>query len=142
MPQLTLTRAVYFSSAYAYSMRGVPAHENALVYGRWHAPDGRGCNFRVECSFEGEVDSLTGMLVDLAEVDAWMKAAADEFDHRDISESPRLAGKPATADALAMAFHAAVEERMTGRVRLARTRVREGAHWTSATGPALTASEK
>lgn len=124
-----LSRAIHFSSAYSYARKGETPVENEAVYGRWSAPDGFGCNFRAECSFEGPVDPLTGMVANLADVDCWLKAAAEEFDHHDLTGHPRMAGAPATADAIARAFALSVRERMPSEsgVKLVRVRLREGA---------------
>lgn len=124
-----LSRAVHFSSAYGYAVKGESAMGNEATYGRWSASDGLGCNFRAECSFEGSVDPLTGMVANLSDVDHWLKSAAEEFDHRDLTGHPRLAGSPATADAIARAFAVAVSERMPSQsgVKLIRVRLREGA---------------
>jgi 6-pyruvoyl-tetrahydropterin synthase len=134
-------RRLHFSSAYAYAAPGASPVANEAIYGRWAAPDGLGCNFTVECVFVGSIDPLTGMTVNLTDVDCWMRGVVREFDHHSLAGHFRLAGSPATADAIARAFHDAVKNAVVDHqttqaadrafVRLIKTRLREGSDsWT------------
>ena len=126
----SVSRAARFSSAYSYARANASATENAELYGRWSAVDGLGCNFRIECTFEGDIDPLTGMVANLIDIDSWMSAAVNVFDHRDLTQLQVVNRHgAATADAIAAAFEevlvAAMPPQADG-VRLTRLRLWEG----------------
>lgn len=60
--------------------------ENQSIYGKCANPYGHGHNYTVEVIVGGELDPVTGMVVDLVELDGTVKREVLEpFDHQDLN---------------------------------------------------------
>jgi 6-pyruvoyltetrahydropterin/6-carboxytetrahydropterin synthase len=102
-PIVELTRAYHFSAGHRLASAALGADENAELYGACHRPHGH--NYYVEVTVAGTPDPVTGMAVDLGEIDAAVaRVVLDEVDHRTLEEAPLLAGVITTGEGLARAF--------------------------------------
>ncbi len=61
----TLTIKTHFSAAHRLALPELSYEENVAIYGKCARPNGHGHNYHLEVSVAGEMDSRTGMLVDL-----------------------------------------------------------------------------
>jgi 6-pyruvoyltetrahydropterin/6-carboxytetrahydropterin synthase len=62
--------------------------ENQTVYGKCNNPHGHGHNYVIEVIMGGNVDSVTGMVCDLVELDACVRTEViDPFDHTNLNTS-------------------------------------------------------
>jgi len=60
--------------------------ENRKVYGKCANPHGHGHNYTVEVTVGGEIDAVTGMVYDLAQLDGCVRAEVLEpFDHQNLN---------------------------------------------------------
>jgi 6-pyruvoyltetrahydropterin/6-carboxytetrahydropterin synthase len=80
--EATLTIKTHFSAAHRLASPALSDAENYEIYGKCARPNGHGHNYHLEVSVAGEIDSRTGMLVDLTQ----LQKAIDEyivepFDH-------------------------------------------------------------
>lgn len=137
-PTTRFIRSVSFAAAHRYGSDQMSREENLKAYGDLYRDEGFGHNFLVEAHFEGEIDPLTGMIVNLVDVDAWLKSVAAKFDHKHLNEIPEFSGVVPTLERLAQKFFELVAPsvkaheaalRATGdrrTVRLAKVRVYEG----------------
>ena len=63
--------------------------ENRAAYGKCNNPHGHGHNYVVEVLVGGAVDEATGMVIDLAALDAVVQAKiVARFDHRNLNLDP------------------------------------------------------
>jgi len=63
--QATLTVKTHFSAAHRLAKPELSLAENTEIYGKCGRVNGHGHNYHLEVSVGGEIDSGTGMLVDL-----------------------------------------------------------------------------
>ena len=85
MPFL-LTRRIAFAAAHRYRIPDWSDERNAEVFGLCARPNYHGHTYTCEVTVRGELDEMTGMIVDLARVDAVLAAEVRErFDHRNIN---------------------------------------------------------
>ena len=85
MPFL-LTRRIAFAAAHRYRIPDWSDERNAEVFGLCARPNYHGHTYTCEVTVRGELDEMTGMIVDLARVDAVLAAEGRErFDHRNIN---------------------------------------------------------
>ncbi len=96
---------VYFGRRYAVSAShrlhsdALTAAENQAMYGKCSNPHGHGHNYVVEVMVAGPVSAETGMVVDLAALDAVVNAKiVDRFDHRNLNLDPAFAGEVPTTE--------------------------------------------
>ncbi len=81
------TRKFGFSAAHRYWRPEWSAEENARVFGNLTVPHGH--NYVLEVTLRGEVDPLTGMLMDLAELKRLVgESVIARFDHADLNRDP------------------------------------------------------
>ena len=100
---IELTRVYHFSAAHRLANPAVSAEDNARRYGMCARPHGH--NYYLEVTLRGEPDPVTGMVIDLAEVDGVVSTAVlDRVDHQSLEEVPQLAGVITTGEGLAQAF--------------------------------------
>ncbi len=71
-PCVLICRAIEFNGAHRYANAKMTAEENRALYGSLFSAHGWGRRFRLEVSIAGPVDPLTGMIVNLVEIDRWL----------------------------------------------------------------------
>lgn len=68
-----LTRRYWFSASHRLHSDEMSARENRAVYGKCNNPYGHGHNYALEVTVGGAVDSQTGMVCNLADLDAFVE---------------------------------------------------------------------
>ncbi len=99
---MELTRVYHFSAAHRLANLALTAEENARLYGPCAQPHGH--NYYLEVTLAGRPDPTTGMMVDVAQVDARVGAVVDRVDHRTLEDVSELTGVITTGECLARAF--------------------------------------
>ncbi|HEX4782956.1 MAG TPA: 6-carboxytetrahydropterin synthase, partial [Candidatus Sulfotelmatobacter sp.] len=64
-----LTRRYRFSASHRLHSDKMSAEENRAIYGKCNNPYGHGHNYTLEVSVSGQVDSATGMVCNLVDLD-------------------------------------------------------------------------
>jgi 6-pyruvoyltetrahydropterin/6-carboxytetrahydropterin synthase len=117
-----LTRAIEFSTSLRYWRSDLSAAENERLFGRATARHGH--NYRLEVTLRGEPDPVTGMVIDLKQLQEVLDAEIMErFDHRDLNaDTPYFDKDVPTPENFARLIHrlllAALPEGMLDRIRL------------------------
>ncbi len=77
-----LTISTHFSAAHRLAHPDLSYDENVEIYGKCARPNGHGHNYHLEVTVKGEIDSRTGMLVDLGALQAAIdEQVVEPFDH-------------------------------------------------------------
>jgi len=85
--RLHLTRRYRFAASHRLHNPQLGEEENKRVYGKCNNPYGHGHNYVVEVSVSGPVDPATGMIANLAELDAFVeREVVEPFDHTYLNE--------------------------------------------------------
>lgn len=85
--KIELGRRYRFAASHRLHTSRLSDEENYRVYGKCDNPFGHGHNYVVEVSVSGEVDSATGMIANLADLDSFVERQIIEpFDHRYLNE--------------------------------------------------------
>jgi 6-pyruvoyltetrahydropterin/6-carboxytetrahydropterin synthase len=80
--EVHITRVVGFSAAHRYHSDALSDEENRRVFGKCNRPHGHGHNYRLEVTVGGAVDPVTGMVLNLADLDRLLKEQVVEpLDH-------------------------------------------------------------
>jgi 6-pyruvoyltetrahydropterin/6-carboxytetrahydropterin synthase len=117
-----LTRAIEFSASLRYWRSDLSPAENERLFGRATARHGH--NYRLEVTLRGDPDPVTGMVLDLKQLQEILDAEImARFDHRDlIADTPYFEKEVPTPENLARVIHrlllAALPEGMLDRIRL------------------------
>jgi 6-pyruvoyltetrahydropterin/6-carboxytetrahydropterin synthase len=84
---LTLTRRYAFSASHRLHNAALSNEENQRIYGKCNNPHGHGHNYIVEVTVAGPVDEDTGMIANLADLDAFVnREVVEPFDHMNLNE--------------------------------------------------------
>jgi 6-pyruvoyltetrahydropterin/6-carboxytetrahydropterin synthase len=85
--KLHLWRRYRFSASHRLHSAQLGEEENQRVYGKCNNPYGHGHNYVVEVAVSGPVDQATGMIANLADLDAFVESEIIEpFDHKYLNE--------------------------------------------------------
>jgi 6-pyruvoyltetrahydropterin/6-carboxytetrahydropterin synthase len=82
-----LGRRYRFVASHRLHTEKLSEEENQRVFGKCNNPYGHGHNYVLEISLAGEIDAATGMIANLAELDAFVEREIFEaFDHKSLNE--------------------------------------------------------
>ena len=101
---VTITRVVRFSAAHRYHSDALSEEENERVFGKCHRPHGHGHDYRVEVAVHGPVDPVTGMVMNLADLDRILRdTVVEPLDHTFLNfDVPYFAEHVPTCENLAL----------------------------------------
>lgn len=101
----TKTARAYFGRRYMLSashrlhVDALTAEENRSAYGKCNNPHGHGHNYVIEVVVGGPVDSETGMVMNLVDLDrAVNERVMERFDHRNLNLDPAFESKVPTTE--------------------------------------------
>jgi 6-pyruvoyltetrahydropterin/6-carboxytetrahydropterin synthase len=122
-----LTRQAEFAASHFYHNPALSADENRRLFGRCNPPNGHGHNYVLQVTVKGDVNTVTGMVLDLKEMKEILeKEVMDVMDHRFLNhEVPVFATTIPTTENLAIEIWRRLSPRITTgvlhRVRLYET---------------------
>src|SRR5579875_1181020 len=111
-----LTRKCEFSASHYYYNPEFTEEENRRVFGKCANRNGHGHNYTLEVTVEGEVDPVSGFVVDLKELKEIMhREVVDVYDHRHLNlEVPEFARMIPTTENMAIAIWRRLEGKIEG----------------------------
>ena len=85
--KIELGRRYRFSASHRLHTSQLSEEENSRIFGKCNYPHGHGHNYVVEVNMSGDVDPATGMIANLAELDAFVeRQVLEDFDHKSFNE--------------------------------------------------------
>jgi 6-pyruvoyltetrahydropterin/6-carboxytetrahydropterin synthase len=101
-----LSRRYHFSASHRLHTEAYDAERNREVYGKCNNPHGHGHNYTVAVTFSGEVDPVTGMICNLADLDAFARTnLLDRFDHTNLNTLECFQDSVSTTENLSIEVH-------------------------------------
>ena len=86
MPHVTVTRRLRFNAAHRVHNPELSDEENRRLFGKCNNPNWHGHNYVLEVSVAGDIDPLTGYVVDLGELARLVEREfVDRVDHRNLN---------------------------------------------------------
>lgn len=97
-----LTRGYEFAASHRLQIDSMSDAENQSLFGKCNNENGHGHNYELEVTVTGIVDSRTGMLADIGEVDRVVrKEVVDRYDHKHLNlDLPEFDGINPTTEAI------------------------------------------
>ena len=81
-----LSRRYRMSASHRLHTELFSAEKNEIVYGKCNNPYGHGHNYTVEVMLSGEVDTVTGMVCNLGDLDGFVRREiVDRFDEHNLN---------------------------------------------------------
>jgi 6-pyruvoyltetrahydropterin/6-carboxytetrahydropterin synthase len=85
--KIELGRRYRFAASHRLHSPALSEAENTRTFGKCNNPFGHGHNYELEVSLSGEVDPATGMIANLADLDAFVeRRVLADFDHKSLNE--------------------------------------------------------
>lgn len=102
MPKTRLARRQGFQCIHKYVVPEWTEAANSSVFGACFTSSGHGHNYELEVYIEGEPDPVTGMVMNLADVDRLLKEAVSPLEGKSVQlEVPGLKGQVPTTERIA-----------------------------------------
>jgi 6-pyruvoyltetrahydropterin/6-carboxytetrahydropterin synthase len=126
-PVVTMTRLYIFSAAHRLYNPQLSDEENRAIYGKCANPYGHGHDYRLEITVRGIPDPITGMVMNLTELDALVQAEVlRHLDHKYLNEeTPPFDHIPPTSENLVAFIVEQLTPHLQGNARLYRVRLWE-----------------
>ncbi|MHB8302441.1 MAG: 6-pyruvoyl trahydropterin synthase family protein [Acidobacteriaceae bacterium] len=121
-----LTRKAEFSAAHYYYNDAWSQQENERVFGKCANRNGHGHNYTLEVTVAGDVDPVSGFVVDLKALkDVMEREVVQAYDHRHLNlEVPEFRSVVPTTENIAIAIWNRLENKIAS-AHLQRVRVYE-----------------
>lgn len=101
-----LSRRYHFSASHRLHSEAFDAAQNQTVYGKCNNPHGHGHNYTVQVTLSGQVDPVTGMVCNLADLDAFAQTnLLERFDHTNLNTLDCFQNKVSTTENLSVEIH-------------------------------------
>ena len=109
-----LTRKCEFSASHFYHNPQWSEEENLRTFGKCANLNGHGHNYTLEVTVKGEIDPVTGFVVDLKKLkDILNREVVGAMDHRHLNkEVPEFATKIPTSENIAIAIWQRLEQKL------------------------------
>jgi 6-pyruvoyltetrahydropterin/6-carboxytetrahydropterin synthase len=102
-PIAHLGRRYHFSASHRLHVDALSPSENRATFGKCNNPFGHGHNYVVEVTLSGHVDPATGMVTNLADLDAFARTnLLDPFDHANLNTLQPFLDRVSTTENLSM----------------------------------------
>ena len=83
---MRVTRIYKFAASHRLHSAQLPPELNFELYGKCNNPYGHGHNYAVHVSVSGDVDEITGRIIDLCALDRYVQdRVVNVFDHKDMN---------------------------------------------------------
>lgn len=121
-----LTRKAEFSSAHYYYNDSWSQQENERIFGKCANRNGHGHNYTLEVTVSGEIDPVSGFVVDLKALKEVIdREVTQVYDHRHLNlEVPEFRSTVPTTENIAIAIWKRLEGKIAG-AKLHQVRVYE-----------------
>ena len=115
-------RRYMMSASHRLHSAALSTEENRTAYGKCNNENGHGHNYVVEVLVGGDVDTETGMVVDLVALDRKVRdGVLDRFDHANLNLDPLFAGRVPTTENLCRAIFVLLKDALpAGELELVR----------------------
>ena len=115
MAIVTVTRRLLFNAAHRVHNPALSAEENIRLFGKCNNPHGHGHNYTLEVSVKGEIDPVTGYVIDLGRLrDLTEKYVVSVTDHRHFNfDVPYMTGINPTSENIIVGMWKVLEPLVT-----------------------------
>ena len=123
-----LSRRYRISASHRLHSDAYTPERNQAIYGKCNNPHGHGHNYLVELTVAGQVDPTTGMVCNLADLDAFAhREIVNRFDQTNLNLRPCFKTVVPTTENLCVAIYNSVESGFT-HAKLVKVRIEETAN--------------
>ena len=126
MMDVLTTKRFEFSAAHRYWNPDWSAEQNIQVFGKCTNPYGHGHNYVLEVTVAGEVDSVTGKVINVTDLKQIVGRVLTDFDHKHLNEdTPYFRERQPTTENIVQVLWTLITPGLPEGVRLHRLRLYE-----------------
>jgi 6-pyruvoyltetrahydropterin/6-carboxytetrahydropterin synthase len=108
-------RRYMLSASHRLHSDALTEEENRAAYGKCNNPHGHGHNYVIEVLVGGAIDAETGMVVDMAALDAAVRTTVvDRFDHSNLNVDPLFVNQVPTTENLCRVIFRLMKDALPG----------------------------
>jgi 6-pyruvoyltetrahydropterin/6-carboxytetrahydropterin synthase len=106
MAKVTVTRRLKFNAAHRVFNPALSDEENTALFGKCNNPNWHGHNYTLDVSIEGEIDPVTGYVMDLSKLKTLVEETViNHVDHRNFNvDVPFMQGVIPTTENIIVTF--------------------------------------
>ncbi|HXM66865.1 MAG TPA: 6-carboxytetrahydropterin synthase [Candidatus Acidoferrum sp.] len=120
-----LSRRYLFSASHRLHSDAMSHTENQSTYGKCNNPHGHGHNYTIEVTVSGQVDSHTGMVCNLTDLDAFIeREVLARYGHENLNTLPEFSKQVPTTENLCIQIYEILQRGFT-HAHLERVRIEE-----------------
>jgi 6-pyruvoyltetrahydropterin/6-carboxytetrahydropterin synthase len=120
-----LTRRYMFSASHRLHSPEMSEQENQRVYGKCNNPYGHGHNYALEVTVAGAIDTATGMVCNLVDLDTFVdREVLERFGHRSLNDVDAFRALVPTTENLCIEIYRVLKRGFRG-ARLEKIRLEE-----------------
>ncbi len=106
-----LSRRYHFSASHRLHAETLSADANREAFGKCNNPHGHGHNYTIEVTYSGQIDPETGMLLNLADLDAFAQQhLVNRFDVTNLNTLDLFQSVVPTTENLSVAIYSIFHE--------------------------------
>ncbi|XP_043912226.1 6-pyruvoyl tetrahydrobiopterin synthase isoform X1 [Protopterus annectens] len=107
-----ITRIETFSACHRLHSKTLSEEENKKIFGKCNNPNGHGHNYKVEVTVYGEIHPVTGMVINITDLKAYMQQTIMEtLDHKNLDKDvPYFADVVSTTENVAVYIWDSLQE--------------------------------
>ena len=101
-----LSRRYHFSASHRLNNEEFDAAKNYAIFGKCNNPHGHGHNYTVQVTVSGQVDPVTGMVCNLADLDGFArKNVVERFEHTNLNTLDCFVNRVSTTENLSIEIY-------------------------------------
>ena len=121
-----LTRRIVFAAAHRYYQKKFSEEQNKKIFGKCYSEYGHGHNYVLELTVGGSIDSQTGMVMNLVDIDHILKEITEPLDHHHLNfDVPAFSEVVPTTENIAKYCFDEIKKKLPSSIKLARVRIYE-----------------
>ena len=110
MPKATLTKRLEFCASHRYHNAKWDDAKNREVFGVCNNINTHGHNYLLEVTLKGDIDPVTGMIINLYDLKIILNHILEQFDHKNLNlDTPFFSNKIPTTENLAWTLWAILQ---------------------------------
>ena len=111
MSKATLTKRIEFSASHRYHNTKWDDEKNKQIFGPCNNEHSHGHNYLLEVTLRGEIDPVTGMIINLYDLKLILTEVLEEFDHKYLNlDTPYFRDRIPTTENLALTLWDTLEK--------------------------------
>jgi 6-pyruvoyltetrahydropterin/6-carboxytetrahydropterin synthase len=113
-------RKEHFNAAHRLHVASLPDAENAALFGKCNYPNYHGHNYELVVKVSGEIDQVTGYVIDMKTLSELVKQhIIEKFDHKNLNlDLKEFINLNPTAENIAMVIHDILRQQLDARYEL------------------------